>query len=120
MLIVKKLFYKILSRFGNEMTYVEAQNGITGGLRLLKDKGTNTVRCYGYFRRSTDITSSTTIFTVPSGFRPAGNYSIPMFLSTSGNVNVGFYGVLTAQGVLTQALGNTIREGFVSAEWSLT
>lgn len=120
MLNIKKLLNKMLGRFGNEMAYVEAQNGITGGLRLFKDKGTNTVRCYGYFRRSTDIAVSTTIFAVPSGFRPTGNYAVPMFLSTSGNVNVGFYGVLTAQGVLTQSLGNSVREGFVSAEWSLT
>ena len=117
---MKKLLNKIVGRLGVTETYVEAQNGITGGIRLFRDNSTNTVRCYGYFRRSTDINLSTTIFTVPSGFRPPGNYAVPMFLYTSGNVCAGFYGVLTSQGVITQSLGTTVREGFIAAEWKLT
>lgn len=119
MLNVKKLLYKMLGRFGRSDTYVEASNGITGGIRLFKDNSTNTVRCYGYFRRSTDISVSTTIFQVPSGYRPSGNFAVPMFLYTSGNVGAGFYGVVNAQGIITQSLGSSVREGFISAEWYL-
>ena len=117
---MKKLLNKIVGRVGVTDTYVNAENGITGGVRLFRDNSTNTVRCYGYFRRSTDIGISTTIFTVPSGFRPPGNYAVPMFLYTSGNLCVGFYGIVNEQGVITQSLGNTIREGFIAAEWKLT
>lgn len=118
---MKKLLHKILGRFGVTETYVEAQNGITGGIRLFKDNSTNTVRCYGYFRRSTDINTSTAIFTVPSEYRPQGNYTVPMFFYTSTGLCAGFYGILTAQsGAITQSLGNTVREGFISAEWKLT
>jgi len=117
---MKKLLNKIVGRVGVTDTYVNAENGITGGVRLFRDNSTNTVRCYGYFRRSTDISVSTTIFTVPSGFRPPGNYAVPMFLYTSGNLCAGFYGILTPQGVITQSLGSTVREGFIAAEWKLT
>lgn len=54
------------------MTYVEAENGITGGLRLFKDPNSRTIRAYGYFRRSTNIDVNTTIFTVPAGYRREG------------------------------------------------
>lgn len=118
--LLKKTIYKILGRFGGTETYVNAENGITGGIRLFRDNSTNTVRCYGYFRRSTDISSSTTIFTVPSGYRPYSGYAIPMFLYSSSNLCAGFYGIVNEQGVITQSLGNTIREGFIAAEWKLT
>lgn len=117
MLSMKELLTKILGRIGSDMTYVTALNGITGGLRLFKDKSTGTVRCYGYFRRASDISDSTVIFQVPSGYRPSENYELPMFLYTSGGVCAGFYGILLPNGEIRQKLGSTIREGFVSAEW---
>lgn len=119
MLNTKKMFSKILSRFGTSMTYVTADNGITGGLRLWKDKSTNTVRGYGYFRRSTDINMSTTIFTIPVGYRPIGDNEIPMMLYTSGGFTAAYYGKVTASGEFTQRLGGTIREGFTAFEYQI-
>ena len=118
MLNLKKLLIKMLGRVGSEMTYTTALNGITGGLRLWKDHSTGTVRCYGYFRRATNISDGTVIFTVPSGFRPPSNYEVPMFLYSSTGVNAGYYGTLHTNGNMYQNLGATIREGYVSAEWT--
>lgn len=117
MLNEKILLTKLLGRTGAEMSYITALNSITGGLRLWKDKSTRTVRCYGYFRRATNITDGTVIFNVPSGFRPVGNTEVPMFLYSSSGVNAGYYGILHTNGDMYQSLGATIREGFVSAEW---
>ena len=100
------------------MTYVEAENGITGGLRLFKDPNSRTVRAYGYFRRSTNIDTNTTIFTVPAGYRPSGNYALPSFLYTNGT-GVAYQCTLYASdGTVMQKLGASVREGLVVGEWA--
>ena len=98
-------------------TYIEASNGITGGIRLWKDPNSKTVRAYGYFRRSTDITVNTDIFVVPDGYRPATEYALPCFLYTSGNAGVAFTASVYASGSVRQRLGATIREGIIVGEW---
>lgn len=119
MLNMKNLLTKIINRFGSDMTYVTASNGITGGLRLWKDKSSGTIRGYGYYRRPTDINMDTTIFSIPSGYRPSGDTEIPMFMYTSGGLCAAYYGKITAGGVLTQRLGGTIREGFTTFEYQI-
>lgn len=116
MLSTKKLLYKIISAFGANVTYITASNGIEGGLRLWRDRTSGTVRCYGYFRKSTDIAQSTTIFEIPSGYRPSENYAVPMFLATSSS-STAYYGAVTPAGIMTQSLGNTIRAGIACGEW---
>lgn len=119
MLDVKALLAKMLSSFGNEYTYIAASNGITGGLRLFKDKSTGTVRGYGYFRRGTNISLSETIFQLPTGWIPSGSWEIPMFFYTSGGIAAAYYGVLSSNGTIKQSLGSTIREGYTTFEYTL-
>ena len=116
MLSTKKLLYKVISAFGANVTYVTPSTGIDGGLRLWRDRTSGTVRCYGYFRKSSDIAQATTIFEIPSGYRPKENYAVPMFLVTS-SVETAYYGVVTTAGIMTQSLGNTTRAGMVCGEW---
>lgn len=116
MLSTKKLLYKVISAFGANVTYVTPSTGIDGGLRLWRDRASGTVRCYGYFRKATDITQATTIFEIPSGYRPNENYAAPMFLATSSGATA-YYGVVTTAGTMTQSLGNTTRAGMVCGEW---
>ena len=104
---------------GNEYTYVTASSGITGGLRLFKDKASGTIRAYGYFRRSTNISQSETIFQLPTGWSPIGGWEIPMFFYTSGGAAAAYYGILGTDGTIKQSLGSTIREGFTSFEYTL-
>lgn len=101
-----------------EMTYAEAENGITSGLRLFKDPSSRTVRAYGYFRRSTNIDTNTTIFTVPEGYRPSGNYVLPAFMYSNG-AGVAFSCTLySSNGIIQQKLGASVREGLVVGEWA--
>ena len=99
-------------------TYVQAINGITGGLRLYKDFKSKTVRAYGYFRRNTDIGFTTPIFNVPEEYRPQSNWEIPMMLSTDSVYGVGYKGIIESNGNISQLLGSSVREGFIAAEWS--
>ena len=116
MLNLKKLMTKVLNTFGTDVTHVTNSYGT---LRLTKDKATNTVRGYGYFRSSTDLTINTVLFNVPSGYRPKETYSIPMFLSTNSNVATSYFGFVNTEGNITQQLGGTIRSGFFSCEWAI-
>lgn len=119
MLDVKALLTKVLSRFGNDYTYITASSGITGGLRLFKDKSTGTIRAYGYFRKSSNITQSDVIFQLPTGWRPSGGWEIPMFFWTSGGIAAAYYGILATDGTIKQSLGSTIREGYMTFEYTL-
>lgn len=119
MLSVKKLLTKVLSRFGTDVTVVNAENGITGELRVVKDRASGTVRCYGYYRRNTDINTSTTIYTIPAAYRPKSDMFVPMFIYTSGGVCAAYFGIVHTNGTINQLLGGTIREGYVSGEWSI-
>lgn len=118
MLNVKALLTNVLNSFGNDYTYISASSGITGGLRLFKDKSTRTIRGYGYFRKSSNITQSDTIFQIPTGWRPTGGWEIPMFFNTSSNTSAAYYGILAADGTIKQSLGGTIREGFTAFEYT--
>ena len=104
---------------GNEYIYVTASGTISGGLRLFKDIGAETIRGYGYFRRSTNISQSETIFQLPTGWRPSGGWEIPMFFYTSGGIAAAYYGILATDGTIKQSLGNSIREGYMSFEYTL-
>lgn len=117
MLSTKKLLYKVISAFGANVTYITPSTGIDGGLRLWRDRTSGTVRCYGYFRKSSDIAQATTIFEIPSGYRPPETYPVPMFLATSSSPTA-YYGLVTSAGIMTQSLGNTIRAGIVCGEWA--
>lgn len=100
-------------------TYISAINGITGGARIFKDFNTKTVRAYGYFRRNTDIGTTTSIFEVPEDYRPQSSLEIPMMLSTNSIYGVGYKGVVESGGNIRQSLGSSVREGFFAAEWSV-
>lgn len=116
MLNIKKLLTKILNSFGTNTTYVQNSYGL---LRLTKDKATNTVRCYGYFRSSTDIGISTVLFIVPSGYRPKEQRAVPMYLTTGGGITTSYYGYANTDGTIIQQLGASVRSGFFSDEWSV-
>lgn len=119
MLNEKKLLTKLLNRVGETHTTVSAINSITGELNLVIDKSTNTVRGYGYARRSTDINIATAIFNIPSAYRPSADVKIPMFLYSSSGVNAAYYGVAHPSGDINQLLGSTIREIFTAFEYKL-
>lgn len=118
MLNTKKLLYKICQRIGQTNTSISASNGLNGSLRLWKDNATGTVRGYGYFRGSTNIGINTTIFEIPSDYRPSVSWNVPMFLKTDTS-SAAYYGVIATNGTLTQKLGSSIREGFVSFEYEI-
>ena len=117
MLSTKKLLYKIIGAFGANGTYVTASTGIDGGLRLWRDRANGTVRCYGHFRKSSDIAKETALFEIPSGYRPNDTYTVPMFMATASS-STAYYGIVTTAGIMTQSLGNTIRAGIVCGEWA--
>lgn len=114
---LKSILDQVLPCETASMTFITALNGITGGLRLWKDPTTKTVRAYGYFRRSTDINTSTVIFNVPSEYRPTQTYELPMIISTSGNTTIAYHGNVQANGNIYQDVGSIIREGFIAGEW---
>lgn len=115
---LKALLAQIVGRLGGAYTTVSAQNGIDGFLRLFKDNSTNTVRGYGYFRRSTNIDSSTVIFTIPSGWRPSANWWVPVIISATTGV-VAYHSTIKTNGEYTQDVGSVIREGFTAFEYTL-
>lgn len=116
---LKTLLAQIVGRLGGAYTTVNAQNGIDGFLRLFKDNSTNTVRGYGYFRRSTNIDMATVIFTIPSGWRPSANWWVPVFMYTAESKCIAYHSTIKTNGEYTQDAGSVMREGFTSFEYTL-
>ena len=101
-----------------EITYVNAINVDNGGVRLVKDPNTQTVRAFGYFRKATNIPVNTVLFRVPEGFRPPFDYAIPMYLKTDSATGA-YFGKIAANGEISESFGATVREGFFAGEWEI-
>lgn len=99
-------------------TAVSAKNGISGTLWLVKDNISRSVRGFGYFRKSTDIASDTTIFTIPAELRPAENVDGAGFYQT-GSTSTSYTVAVKSNGTVSQALGSTIRSGIILFEYPL-
>lgn len=97
---------------------VEAKNGITGHLWITKDNMSHSVLCFGYFRKSTDIASSATIFTIPDGYRPNEATNGAGFYQTS-STTTSYTCSIDTSGNVYQTLGSTIRSGIVIFEYPI-
>ena len=100
----------------------DATNGTAlsrGFCRCYKDKACNTVRVHFYFNATQNISTSTYLFTIPSGFRPSAEATGAMFYMDSGNVSGAYTFKVTTAGILTQNAGSTIRQGFGFVEYPI-
>ncbi len=92
-------------------------NKIQDGMCIVMRQG-NTCRVYINFRATTTITTTDAIVTLPSGYRPLGNYGLAGMLISSGVV-VPYYGKIGSNGVVTQQAGSTISGGLLVGEFPL-
>ena len=101
-----------------DKTSVEAKNGISGTLWIVKDNMSRSARCFGYFRKSTDMSSNTTIFTIPNAYKPQAALSGAGFYQTS-SITTSYTCYIDASGNVYQTLGSTIRSGIVIFEYPI-
>ena len=101
-----------------DKTSVEAKNGISGTLWIVKDNMSRSVRCFGYFRKLTDISSNTTIFTIPNEYKPQEALNGAGFYQTSSTTS-SYTCSVDASGNVYQTLGSTIRSGIVVFEYPI-
>ena len=118
MLNVKKTLTKLLSSVGNEFAYGDINSALSRGFcHCFKDKASNTVRLHFYFNSNSNVNTSTTLFTIPSGFRPSSDTNGVMYYSDANNVGGAYTFKVSTAGILTQNAGSTIRQGFGFIEY---
>lgn len=83
------------------------------------DEKTDSVRINGRVTSSTDITTSTNLFTIPEGYRPASNQPVYATFVTSSSTVAAYWLIVGADGTVKQPLGNSIRTIFFSGEYPL-
>lgn len=93
--------------------------GLTGTSQGIYDEFTDTVRVRGYIYISTNISTSTVLFTAPEGYRPTSNFAIFMELTMESGATVPYYGIIKPNGEITQSLGNTVQKIFIDGEYPL-
>ena len=90
-----------------------------GHCRCYKDNACSTVRVHFYFNANSNISTSTTLFTIPSGFRPLAEVTGSMFYQDANKVGGAYTFKITTAGVMTQNAGSTIRQGFGYVEYPI-
>ena len=84
-----------------------------------KDKACNTVRVHFYFNATSNVGTSTTLFTIPSGFRPSAGATGTMFYMDANNLGGAYTFKISTAGIVTQNAGSTIRQGFGYVEYPI-
>lgn len=74
-----------------------------------KDNTTGTVRIYFTARFTTDIGTSTSLFSIPSEYRPSANNPAPCVVVTNANASTTGYAIITSEGTVTQGLSSYCR-----------
>ena len=116
-----------MSRLGTILNALVNRTGVSstevtstyGTLYLFKDNSTKTVRAYGYARSGSNMTTSTILFTVPSGYRPSETKYFPIVGTTDTQYTAAYYGIVDSDGNVKQNLGGSAREVFIATEWEI-
>lgn len=93
-----------------------ATSEVEVGGRWVYDPNTRTVRVYMYARSSSNITTSTVLANIPSGYRPSGNWGLYGMIKTT-EATWGYYGRIDANGNITQQLGSIVRDVCLFGEY---
>lgn len=118
MLNVKKMLTKIANSLGCEYADATPSSSIyRGHCKCIKDNASNTVRVHFYFNSNSNVSTSTTLFTIPTGYRPTEETNGSMFYSDANNVGGAYTFKINTSGVITQNAGSTIRQGWGYAEY---
>ena len=79
----------------------------------------NSVSLYASFVSDSNIATTSTLYTIPSQYRPAGTvYGVCMMMDTSGGCSVGDF-TLNANGELKQSASNSRRLGIGVMEYTI-
>ena len=118
--IVKKMLTKICERFTcEEFTCTRNSSIPRGDCTGIYDKASGKVTLTFHFYTTTDVQSSTNIFTVPQKYRPSSTKSGAAVYVTNSNATSAYLCSVNASGSVFQTLGNTIRQGFGVIEYKL-
>lgn len=120
MLNVKKTLTKLFSRIGVEEFNLTGYAGFDNAFGVGKyDKATDTVRLYMFGADSANISSSTTLFTVPEGYRPSGNVPAIAVMATDSSNGIVYYLTVGADGTVKQNLTSYLRRVVAVCEYKL-
>ena len=117
MLDVKKLLTKILTQITASTTFGTASGSPSSSLCRIVKVG-NVVHISGFYRRTSNITTTETLFTIPSGYRPSATVQLPSRL-TDANNNISYYCNLYTDGTIRQMGGSAMREVFFCGTYTL-
>lgn len=85
----------------------------------LYNKQTNLVTLNFHFYHTADLTTSTTLFTVPSQYKPSSTkYGTLLFVNGGGTAGA-YYCSINSSGIIVQNAGSTIRQGVGIIEYLL-
>lgn len=94
-------------------------NTTSGNGKGIYDKATGTVRLYFQWAHSSNVASGTTLFTIPSGYRPPAQFTGYGLIRTSENVPLPATYTISTAGAITQTASNSARGGFAVIEYIL-
>lgn len=100
-------------------TFSSSISGAQGALGYgFKDNATGTVRVYFTARFSSNVGTNTSMFSIPSGYRPSANNGAMCIITTDSNASVAGYATIGADGTIKQGLTNNCRgiSGFAEYE----
>lgn len=109
---------------GSEPAAVEMFTGTVGSglqdgtLVGAYDPNTGLVTIHFACRSTSNISTSATLFTIPTQYKPSEAVTVPMQIYTS-SAQAGYHGTLSTAGVLTQGWSNSARGVFGSVSYKI-
>ena len=108
---------KIQSGAASIVSLSNGASGVTQYGYILKDPTTKTCRIFVVARSSSNISTSTILAVVPSGYRPKANVSLFGAVAAADGLMNAYFGTVKTDGSITQSAGSTIREVFFTGEY---
>lgn len=105
---------------GSEYFTLDAYSGFDNASAYgIYDKSCNTVRLYMFGIDSANIPMSTTLFTVPEGYRPTGNIPAIAVMATDSTNGIVYYVIVGTDGTVKQNLTAYLRRVIAICEYQL-
>ncbi len=97
----------------------DSTNVTSGSGKGVYDKASKTVRIYLQWNNTTNVSSSATLFTIPSAYRPSATVTGYGIVRTSGDVPLPAAYSVSTSGAVAQTASNAARGGFSMIEYIL-
>lgn len=96
-----------------------AASGVTTNGYYIYSRSTGTVRIYLTADSSSDISTSTVLGVIPTGYRPSATTKLPGTITTANGSTHSYYGEVATNGNITQKLSSSARSVVLFGEYEI-